>query len=183
VNKELKKFSQDILQNQDQIMQQQQNNTFALRFLTSQVECAKPYIKLGDMCYFFSFNANSYESRVDWFTAERTCKENYSGYLAVLDTLEKINNVENYLQVNYHSYKTHDFHVWTAGTFINGFWVWKGDLQPMKETNWNTGKPESSVSNNKCIGLCKDVNFLWRNYKCADKEYYICEAPLILPGK
>jgi hypothetical protein len=65
---------------------------------------------------------------------------------------------------------------WTGGSdeATEGTWVWlNGDS--WSYTNWHSGEPNNSGSNEDCMQLGRFSDYTWNDEPCSSSFYYICE--------
>ncbi|XP_046569538.1 perlucin-like protein [Haliotis rubra] len=131
---------------------------------TAVAECPDGWTKYDSSCYAL------YQGKTEWIDAGSYCRE-FGGNLATLNTTDKVKNVKAFL-----NYVNHKASAWVGGTDLRseGLWVWDIDQGSFTNTDWASGQPDSTTSEN-CLLLFQPSSFKWHDATCTGKYDYICE--------
>ncbi|KAH8403334.1 hypothetical protein KR222_010936 [Zaprionus bogoriensis] len=173
----------------------------------SQPRCLKPFVEIGNSCYFFSTNKAptyefyrvSYKGRdysvpvmLDWLRASFACETlDPSARLLTIESAEEMRHLAHFIERYAHT-KTHAV-FWSGGHRGNvaskqfdkasmNFFYWHNDSQPMNFTNFARGqtKPSKRFSEGYCIYLeALGSELIMNSANCKQPMAYACEMPFL----
>ncbi|KAL4217691.1 carbohydrate binding [Mactra antiquata] len=148
--------------------------------------CPNEWFLHHDSCYLFVLN-----HELDYEDASSRCQDQQS-HLIIINDEDEQNMLVNYLDGNDefqhilgHSDDFHSSTIWTAGIKVHHRFQW---LDPLTNTymdidhnynRWDHGFPYHSSDYDTCIGVIGSHHYKWRDFRCFDKFFYICEKPAL----
>ncbi|KAL4217692.1 hypothetical protein ACF0H5_022433 [Mactra antiquata] len=148
--------------------------------------CPHGWFLHHDSCYLYVLN-----QRLTHANASSQCQRQQS-HLVSIDSQDEQNMIVNYLNRNgafRHILKeSDDFHsttIWTAGQKVNNRFQWLDTTTNtykdivLNYNHWGSSFPYHSLDSDTCIGVIGSHRYNWRDFRCDDKFFYICEKPAL----
>jgi len=133
------------------------------------LECKGNWLDAGDLgCIQFMTD----DGEITFVEAKDLCQAN-KGFLVETKTKENIELVSTLANV-IHSFKP-DINSWWIGTFQTSedLWIWIQGSEFVEETNWATGQPNGTVSDQRCAVLTLNGKgeYKWDDVECSLSTY------------
>ncbi|MFT5685135.1 MAG: hypothetical protein ACI8RZ_006084 [Myxococcota bacterium] len=109
------------------------------------------------------------ESSETWADAQAECASYDYHLLAIEDATE-----DSWADTTADTYSTSKWWMGLNDISSEGTWVWDGGSSSY--TNWASGEPNNSGSNEDCGQLNRYTDGTWNDEPCSSAFYYICEA-------
>ncbi|XP_063591130.1 perlucin-like protein [Penaeus indicus] len=134
-----------------------------------QYSCPPNFIRLGNSCYYFSTDMNS------WHSAHFACRA-LNSQLAALETRWEDQTLRNYMNKPHFA----PLNRWVGGIYnwSRRRWTWGSSASDMSYSGFLTPQfPRSSRWH--CLFLSPVIHYRWNHDLCTQFMHYLCEAPLI----